>query len=189
MIKVEELKKIREEVNRKKSNILKLKVRISDLKLNRNVALFAYARDKVIYGEDVHENIEIMNSLKDDSRVIEYLELQDQLDEIKDYLADYYYLVQIDLREGIEDIDPDIYTYYGYLDDDEIIKNIVTAELEDYDEKHTIILPPKELKSKRKLRHFYNRVSFKYLEGVVIDNDTSLDNKRLGKVKIINKKS
>ena len=57
------------------------------------------------------------------------------------------------------------------------------------DDANTVIMPNKELKSRKKARHFYNKTSFKYLEALINDSNYSLEEKNLGKVKILTKEN
>lgn len=184
VIKKAKIKEKQEELIKNKETLLKLKVKMSDLKLNYNVALYAYALEKIEHREEVSKYFQIIEELEEDPNVIEYISLMEQLAEIKEKIADYYYFIQINLREKLIDIDyPDIYVYHISYEE-ELLKNIIDDELIEYDENNTIIYPLKEIESNRKNRHFYNKVSFKYLEGLTKDNSFSLEGKRLGKVKI-----
>ena len=184
VIEKTKIKEKQEELIKNKETALKLKVKMSDLKLNYNVALYAYALEKIEHREELSKYFQIIEELEKDPNVIEYVNLTKQLAEVKEKIADYYYFIQINLREKLIDIDyPDIYVYHISYDE-ELLKNIIDDELIEYDENNIIIYPPKEIDSNRKNRHFYNKVSFKYLEGLTKDNSFSLDGKRLGKVKI-----
>lgn len=175
-----------EKVRRNREEITHLKKQMSDLTINRNVAIYAYAVQKVNLGEEVHNYMEIIKQVSQDSIVQEYKNLQKELTKLENEIADYYYFIQIDLREKLEDLEnPNIYTYYGLLEDDSVIRNIIDAEIIDYDENKTIIMPEKEFKSRRKTRHFYNKISFKYLEALTRDNSFEVEGKDLGKVKIL----
>ena len=184
IVKKYKINEIQEELNKDRENILKLKRKLSDLKLNRNVALYAYSLDKILYMEETSKYIKIKNELEGDTNVIEYIKLKEQLDNIYNKIADYYYFIQIDLREKLTDIEyPDTYIHYVSYGE-ELLKNIIDNELIEYDENNAIIYPPKEIKSNRKNRHFYNRTSFKYLEALTKDYSFSLEEKDLGKVKV-----
>ncbi len=184
VIEKTKIKEKQEELIKNKETALKLKIKMSDLKLNYNVALYAYALEKIEHREELSKYFPIIEELENDPNVIEYINLTNQLAEVKEKIADYYYFIQINLREKLIDIDyPDIYVYHISYDE-ELLKNIIDDELIEYDENNIIIYPPKEIDSNRKNRHFYNKVSFKYLEGLTKDNSFSLDGKRLGKVKI-----
>lgn len=184
IVKKYKINEMQEELNKDKETILKLKRKISDLKLNRNVSLYAYSLDKILYGEESSKYMKIKKELEEDSNVLEYIKLKEQLDTLYSKIADYYYFIQIDLKEKLTDIDyPDIYIYYVSYGE-ELLKNIIDDELIEYDENNTIIYPPKEIKSNRKNRHFYNKTSFKYLEELTKDHSFSTQNKNIGKVKI-----
>ena len=176
----------KEKIFNNKKEIVHLKKLISDLKIHRNVALYASAAEHFAWGEEVHNNLSIMKNISSDPWVQEYIVLKKQLDELENEISDYYYFMQINLREILVDLDdPDVNIYYGVLDDEEVMNNVISAELIDYDPDKTIILPEKELNSKRKLRHFYNKVSFKYLDELSKDNSFNVETKKLGKVKVL----
>ena len=190
IIKDNKILEKKEKILKNKQEITRLKKQMSDLTINRNVAIYAYAVQKVNLSEEVHSYMEIMKQVSEDPIVQEYKKLQKELMKLEEEIADYYYFIQINLREKLEKLEnPNIYTYYGFLDDDPVIRNIIDAEIIDYDEDNTIIMPEKEFKSNRKIRHFYNKISFKYLEALAKDNSFEVEGKDLGKVKVLTPKS
>ena len=170
---INEIKEQRERIISNKKKILSLTVQISDLSINNNVAKYIYYSD--------YENYDECSLLEDDPKVQEYLVLKEELDSLKHETIDYYKNIQINLKDSLEDEDIDIYVYNGKVN-----RNIINKE-QLSNNAGTIIYPVKELNSKRKLRHFYNKKSFKYLEELTKDNNYSLDNKNLGRVKILSK--
>ena len=182
------LKEKREQVLNNKREITHLKKLMSDLKIHRNVAIFADAINKIGYGEDIHYYLQVIRDLSDDQYVQEYSNLYEQVEILERQIVDYYQNLQISLRNRLSYIEnPDIFVYYGTFNDRVITKHIVTPELSFFNEDNTVIFPNKELKSRRKARHFYNQVSFKYLEELSKDDSFSLEGKDIGKVKILRK--
>ena len=182
------LKEQREKLIKNKEEISHLKKLMSDLKINRNVAIYAYATQKMILGEEIDSYLNIVNSLKDDSNVQEYISLARRLYLLEREKINYYRSIQIGLRNRLTyQSEPDIYVYYGMFEEDPITKNIVSNKLAFMDKVDTVVFPSKELKSNRKLRHFYNKTSFKYLEELSKDNSYSLEEKNLGKIRVLRK--
>jgi hypothetical protein len=189
--KLEELRGQKEKILNNKNKITSLKKQISDLKINRNVAIYAHSLDEIKRGEELHCHLSLIKRLKTDSNVQEYIVLKKELDSLEKQKIDYYKEIQTKLKDTIsKKDDPNIFVYYGKdIYDDTRTKNIVNDQISYEEQDNTIILPQKELKSNRKIRHFYNKTSFKYLEQVINTNDFSLNNKKLGKVKILSKES
>ena len=96
-------------------------------------------------------------------------------------------LVNIDLRRELSRIDtPNIFIAQSEYDFDKhiidgspLISSIMLNEKD-----ITIVSPIYEMESNRDFRHFYNKTSFKYLEGVCEDYSLDLEGKKLGKIKI-----
>lgn len=189
MNSTESLKKQRENIINNQRKILELKTKISDLKINRNVAIYAHSLDEILLGEEIHGNLTVMNNLNQDSNVQTYIKLRKELESLEREKIDYYKDIQTKLKDNINKIvDPNIYVYYGRDEDNEIItKNIINSKTSYLKQNNTVILPLNELESKRKIRHFYNRTRFKYLEELTRDSNLSIEKKNLGKVKILSK--
>ena len=184
-----EIKRIREQkekIIKDQPKILSLKTKISDLKIHRNVAIYAYFMDKILIEEEIHSYLDIAKKLKDDENVQKYIKLKKQLDSLEQEKIDYYKEIQTKLKDQINrKKEATAFVYYGRDEDNHIItRDITSSQLSLLDLDEQVILPFKELESKRKIRHFYNRVSFKYLEELTKDNDFSLNNKNLGRVKV-----
>ena len=183
------LKEKREQIANNRREITHLKKEMSDLKLNRDVAIYAAALEKVDYGEEIESYLAIAASLRNNPKVSEYVDLKGQVLLLERQIVDYYRSIQIGLRNRLTYTEtPDIFVYYGLFDDEVIAKNIISNKLAFMDYVDTVILPTKKMESNRKTRHFYNQVSFKYLEELSKDNSFSLENKDLGNVKILIKK-
>ena len=182
------LKEKRERITSNRREITHLKKEMSDLKIDRDVAIYAAALEKMSYCEEMLGYLALTISLSAKPNVKKYSQLRKQVIELEQQIAEYYRSVQIALRNRLMYSDaPDIYVYYGIYNNEVITKNIVSPELAKLSEDNTTIFPYEEITSKRKLRHFYNKKSFKYLEEVSKDNSLSLEGKDLGKVKVLRK--
>ena len=172
----------KEKLLKNRLEIIHLKKLISDLKINYNVAKYAYLV------ENENPNNELLKELEKDSNVEKYLVLDKKLKELELEIVNYYYFIQTELIDQLKNIDyPDIYIYYGMLENNEIFKNIIDSNITTDIKNKNLILPIKNKESKRKSRHFYNKTKFKYLESLISDNSFSLEEKKLGKVKILKK--
>jgi hypothetical protein len=198
-----EINNLREEYYNNQRKILELRYEMNRMTFNLNVARYAWYLDWInyFYDELFEPNC---NRVELNKKIQEYLDLAKELEifpEVKDYKLlreeykrltnnhAYYQTINIDLRqELIEHTDiPRIYIRQHVTEYD---KNIVDNDscFDHIDgEPITTIYPVSKMKSKRDFRHFYNKTSFKYLEQVSQDCDYSLDNKRLGHVKVLTK--
>ncbi len=172
MNNIEELVTQRENIINNENKILNIKKQMSDLKLNQNVAIYAHSLEAINYGEDIDNNLMIMDTLNDDKEVQKYISLNNELDILNLEKKKYYIQVQTELKEEVNETEnPCIYVYYGQDKDNNIItRNLLNDELSDTKSSIITILPSKEIKSKRKIRHFYNKTRFKYLEEIVKAN-------------------
>ncbi len=172
MNSIEELIIQRENIINNENKILKIKKEMSDLKLNQNVAIYAHSLEAINYGEEIDDNLMIIDTLKDDKEVQEYISLNNELDDLNLQKKMYYIKLQTDFKDDIDQTEnPSIYVYYGKdKDDNTITRNMLNDELSDTKNSIITILPSKEIKSKRKIRHFYNKTRFKYLEEIVKAN-------------------
>ncbi len=180
------IKEKRELMNNNRKEITHLKKLMSDLKINRNVAIYASCMQEILSGDEIYNYLSFMESLKDDPDVQEYIKLYRQVCMLEEQIVNYYRSIQIGLRNRLSyDKTPDIYVYYGTYNDKIFARNIIGPELTFLNDDNTFIFPDKEMKSRRKARHFYNRTSFKYLEELSKDDSLSLEGKNLGKVKVL----
>ena len=180
------IKEKRELMNNNRKEITHLKKLMSDLKINRNVAIYASCMQEVLSGDEIHNYLSFMESFKDDPDVQEYIKLYRQVCMLEEQIVNYYRSIQIGLRNRLSyDKTPDIYVYYGTYNDKIFARNIIGPELTFLNDDNTFIFPDKEMKSRRKARHLYNRTSFKYLEELSKDDSLSLEGKNLGKVKVL----
>ena len=184
------LKEKGEKLKKSHAEIIHLKKLASDLKINRNVAIYEYAMQKVVLGEEIHSYLSVADKLRDDPNVQKYREIIAKIYWLERQAVEYYRGIQIALRNRLAFFEePDIYVYYGTFDDKQLTRNIISDDLMLLDDANTVIMPNKELKSRKKARHFYNKTSFKYLEALINDNNYSLEEKNLGKVKILTKEN
>ena len=184
------LKEKGEKLKKSRAEIIHLKKLASDLKINRNVAIYEYAMQKVVLGEEIHSYLSVADKLRDDPNVQKYREIITKIYWLERQAVEYYRGIQIALRNRLAFFEePDIYVYYGTFDDKQLTRNIISDDLMLLDDANTVIMPNKELKSRKKARHFYNKTSFKYLEALINDNNYSLEEKNLGKVKILTKEN
>ena len=190
-LKIKNLKEQKEEIIKNERKVLKIKKEISDLKIHRNVALIAHAIDKMNEDHKVSDYLKLATEFKDDENVQKYITLLKSLNKLENEIIEYNQKIQKDLKKAINKRKLNTANiYYGRDENNNIItKNITTNQLSLLNENKEVILPTVELKSKKNIRHFYNRISFKYLEQLVIDNDYSLEEKNLGKVKKLIKKN
>ena len=184
------LKEKGEKLKKSHAEIIHLKKLASDLKINRNVAIYEYAMQKVVLGEEIHSYLSVADKLRDDPNVQKYREIITKIYWLERQAVEYYRGIQIALRNRLAFFEePDIYVYYGTFDDKQLTRNIISDDLMLLDDANTVIMPNKELKSRKKARHFYNKTSFKYLEALINDSNYSLEEKNLGKVKILTKEN
>ena len=190
-LKIKNLKEQKEQIIKNQRVILQLKIKMSDLTIHNNVAQFAHAIDEMLEEHKVSEYLKLATNFKDDENVQEYIVLRRNLNKLENEIIEYYQKIQKDLKKAIKKrqiTTPNI--YYGRDEKNNIItKNITTNQLSLLKESKEVILPTTELKSKKNIRHFYNRISFKYLEQLVNTNDYSLEEKNLGRVKKLIKKN
>ena len=188
--KLKKLKEQKEKIITNKTKILQIKKKLSDLKLNHNVATYAYSMDKITWKEEVDKYLKITEDLKKDEKVQEYIKLDNQLNSLEQEKINYYKDIQITLKDEINKRNkPTAFVYFNKDKNNIITRDITSSQLSLLELNNEVVLPYNELKSKRKRRHFYNRVSFKYLEELTNDNDFSIENKNLGNIKKLIKKN
>ena len=167
-----ELKEQRNQIINNQNVIRKIKVKMSDLRTNRNVALYAHSLEEMIHGDELHSHLYLIEGLKKDQNVQEYILLSNTLKELEKQKEIYYKKIQKQLKHCLnQESNQDIYVYYGIDNDNNIItRNILNSDLSNLKENTIAILPKEKYKSKRKIRHFYNKTRFKYLEEIVKTN-------------------
>lgn len=192
----------REKLQSAKLEIQNIKVAMSNLTLNRDVAKYAYNLDKMlqIINLRTKEAYHQMKQLREEMyyleiipEVVEYQRLWARIKELEQSISEYYRTIQIDLRkELIYEKKPEIYVYQGFINnpnDLQLSKHIIIpGTMQAYYNPETVptIYPESSIiKSNREARHFYNQVSFKYLEQLTEDYSFDLEGKDLGKVKVL----
>ena len=166
--------------------------KMSKLTFDRNIGLYAYYMDEylcLLSKLETYEREKVLNKLK---------EITLKLDKLKDYpgvqeynnlrlqnlmfkfkISDYYKTVQKDFRFMISLLPSNV-----YVKEEENIKHIVNSNKVKRKEDGDIVISSQyDINSKRDLRHFYNKVSFKYLESLSEDYSFDLEGKNLGKIK------
>lgn len=164
--------------------------RMSKLTFDRNVGLYVFSFDKyldLLSSENSNEEeeeklLDVMSSLEHLEGVQEYLRLREINDLLKTRIDNYFRDVNIGLRNRLINLDlPEIFVYgkdrITHIIDNKRIKSML-ANVD------TIIYPLYDIKSLRDLRHFYNKLSFHYLNEMVDDCDYDISSKKLGKIRI-----
>ena len=163
---------------------------MSRLTFDRSVGLYALNYDRYLnslYNDYEYEidqiDFDIMRTLERLDGVKEYIKLRGENQHLNHLIEDYFRKVNIDFRqnyfEGLKL--PNI-----YVKSSEGFTHIIDSNdnIEGRRDSETLIYPLYDISSKRDLRHFYNKLSFHYLESLVDDLDYSLENKKLGKILI-----
>ena len=195
-----EIPQLKKELQEDRKRLFELKCEMSRLTFDRNVGLYAYYVDEIDYLITKLENNtpekvkEIMSQIKQLEfqamqltscpGVSEYSMLRDEYYELL-LKNDYYLAINIGLRERLPQFVemPKIYVEQSHFDFDKHI--IDGSPLKPVDENSSIVVDPLYyMESLRDYRHFYNKVSFKYLEQLCEDYSFDLEGKKLGKVRI-----
>ncbi len=198
------IKEYKEGYLNNQERLFKLERLMSTMTFDREVGLYAFYMDEINYlikelvdsepsiREKICEKINALeikaNELGKKSKVQDYIMLRKQYFNISfnnKYYDNYFKLINITLREELSKLKKnDIYIAQSKYDYD---KNIIDLSSLTFDklEKGTILIEPVyDMESFRDFRHFYNKTSFKYLEGLTEDYSFDLEGKNLGKVKI-----
>ena len=204
-----ELKKIVDscEIKEKKTKLeqdriimFNLEREMSKMIFNRNVGL--YVRNCEEYMHLLSKSTSLTESEKQkleelylkiiisesDIDVIKYSQLKEEYNLLNKRRNIYQKSINLDLREKIIDYKlPDIFVYFGVSEKNkEFYRHIINSGVIDTNVRpeSMIVYPQHNMSSNRECRHFYNKVSFSYLEGLTEDYSFDLDNKAIGKVKI-----
>ena len=195
---------LKEEYIRNKELIYKLERRLAKMSLDYKVGKYINNRDKYydliekretakeLDQERLKKEIKLQGEkleLLDDGnqKIKDYLELEKEYNNLKETQGEYHRGINEDFRYEFTTYEvPNIFIYQGHVANILVAKNIILPEVKEiYEEtKDIIIYPPYELKSNREYRHFYNKISFKYLEEISNDYNFELENKKLGKIRI-----
>ena len=197
------INEVKEELKDNREKAFKLKCLMSRMTFDRSVGLYAFYNDKSIclaeesVTVDDNKKEEIYRELEDLEKKMKELEKHPKVLEYKKAFSEYYYLlsnefeyytlVNIDLRRELSKIktpnifvaQPDFNFDKHIIDSSPLLSSIMVNERD-----IRIIEPVYKMESNRDFRHFYNKTSFKYLEGVCEDYDLDLGDKKLGKVRV-----
>ena len=191
-----ELDRLKEEYLENKEYLFCLERKMADLTFQYEVGWYAHRLDEM---EDIIKKMEesspekkellskklkllmIKNQvLENIPEVILYKNTRELYNNIKKENNRYYKTLQKDFREELRSIDT--IPYYVSQGEEKEAKHILFKE-EEYP--YADIYPEQELKSKREYRHFYNRVSYKYLESVSKTHSLRYRDNEVGKVKTL----
>ena len=189
-----------------KKMLLKLQSEMANLTLNYEVGKYVYMLDEydnlraeknAVTGIEMGKlNVKMMSMGKElkkmegNPKIIKYLELKRKYLELLAVVGEYAESINYDFRRCFYDYNiPKIFVFQGYIGENNEIttaKNIILPDTIALYRKvtDTIIYPIEDNNSNKSLRHFYNKVSFKYLEEMTNDYSFDLESKNLGKVKI-----
>lgn len=163
--------------------------KMAKLTFDRRVGLYAFSFEKYLYlmmdedsDEEINRLLDTMSSLEEIEGVQEYLRLRGKNDLLKSKIDNYFRDVNIGLRRNLSELElPNIYVYgkdkFIHIIESDNEKSISTSE-------DTLVYPYYNLSSLRDLRHFYNKLSFHYLNEMIDDYDFDVRSKKLGKIKI-----
>ncbi len=185
-------KRIRHELNGER--MATLYYQMNELTHNREIAL--YASKLETYYELIQKKVnrELIDNLEDElynmedgnSNVFKYRDLRMEYNHLRIQNSVYAKSINVDFRNKLKStIFPHIFVYqedngiplYRHIIDNETYLIYETAKTE-------IIYPQYDLKSNREYRHFYNKISYNYLEQLSIDGNQTLENKHIGKIRV-----
>ena len=200
-----EIPKKRKKAALNRAEIVKCNVAMSNMCfMDKHVAMYAddLGKLQILLAQNDPANLdeikrirEEMTKLEKCKGVREYQFVLDYKLQLEDQVSEYYRTIQVDLREElINQSLPEFYVYQGVVDPSSeiqfsrhlIIPNTSFTFTEPGVET-TIYPESQKLASNRSARHFYNQVSFKYLEQLTEDCSYELEGKKLGKVKVLPK--
>ena len=136
----------------------------------------------------IHKLQDEIKKIEGNKLVSEYKMYRDTYYELKQRNSMYYKTINVGLRQELSFLKlPEIYVYQGVLECNthyKLLRHIIVPNKVVYyrDMPATIISPVDDIESKKKTRHFYNRVSFKYLDQLAEDGTFDVKVKKLGKV-------
>lgn len=201
-----EINEKRAKVDENKKTMLRIKREMSDLTFNINVAKYAHAIGEIRYLyrllnkaittekkleilDKIEEQRKLLPELETDSYVIEYKGLMEEYESLAKENSQFYRSINVDFRTELLDLRlPDVYVYQGTLEngnDFNLYRHLMipgTVIFSDELPEQTIY-PSKEVDSNRRSRHYYNKISYKYLDQLSQDYELDPQTKKLGKVK------
>ena len=176
-------------IDEKRANNIKNKERMFILeremaKLTLNYTVGTYVHLLENYNKEDYDKLKWMEK---NLNIVKYLELKREYMYLLSKRGEYEKSINVDFRNAFREYKtPNIFIYDGNVGNLSTAKNVILPEINEIyrDSKDTIIYPYYPLDSNREYRHFYNKASFKYLEGLSQDFDFDLSNKKIGKVRI-----
>ena len=191
------IKELKSELLNNRERIFKIRCMMSRLTFNRTVGLYASYLDEIDYLGTKRFEVDEATWLKTLEKIREYdkkarlLESDPEVQlysnlrtEYIDLLlnSEYYQTLNIDFRNELSKLDlPQVFISHRDFSKHAIDESLKLDERKSF----TMIEPLYNIASKRRLRHFYNKTSFRYLEGVSEEGSFVVDRKRLGKVRTI----
>ena len=164
------IKELKSELLNNRERIFKIRCMMSRLTFNRTVGLYASYLDEIDYLGTKRFEVDEATWLKTLEKIREY--------DKKARLLESDPEVQLYSNLRTEYIDLLLNSEYYIVDKSPLVNESDKKDL-------VVILPVYNMKSFRDYRHFYNKTSFRYLEGVSEEGSFVVDRKRLGKVRTI----
>ncbi len=195
-----EIPRLKKEKEEREKRLFFLNREMAKLTFNRNVALYAFYTDEIDYlilkqkscskeeSKKIKDKIIDLNNkalkLTIYPQVREYFLLRDEYYKLL-LKKDYFIVVNYNLREELPRFVelPPIYVEQSHFEADKHIIDKTPLNPDD-EEKSILVDPLYYMESIRDYRHFYNKVSFHYLEQLCEDYSFDLQGKDLGKVHI-----
>ena len=159
----------------------------NDLRIKKRTAS---GREAVKIKNEISSMEKVLKKMENNSKIIEYLECKKEYLSILKNIGKYEKSINTDFRNCFYDYDvPNIFVFQGYVGKNKEIvsaKNIILPDTVALYRKvsDVVIYPVEDNNSNRVLRHFYNRVSFKYLEEMTKDFNFDLQGKNIGKIRV-----
>lgn len=199
----------REQVKQNKREMLNLKTQMSNLTFHLNVAKYANSIDviKLKYKdfrkapEDKKQQLLLeleklrneQKALETDPYVQEYQRLLYKYNSLDREKHEFYRLINEALRTELLDLDlPEVYIHQGTLNDStdyQLYRHLIAPGTFVYSDESPdcAIYPAKKVTSNRRSRHYYNKISYKYLDQLSRDHTFDLQPKKLGKIRIVSR--
>ena len=193
-----ELKQKKEEFLNNKEFLFWLERKMAEMTFQYEVGWYAHCLDEIDFlkksletaspkkKELLERKIELLQlqiqHLETKEEILIYKKTRELYHQIKEENHKYHQMLQKDFRERLRTIET--IPYYVSQGCGNKAKHIIHK---DEEKEEANVYPQKKLKSKRKYRHFYNKLSFQYLESIMETKDLTIKEKQLKKVKIMNK--
>ncbi len=189
-----ELNKLKEEYLDTLEFLFYLERQMADLTFQYEVGWYAHRLDEM---EDIAQKIEnsspekrellckklkllmIQNQKLEKMKEVElYKRTRRLYEEVKRKNNRYHQTLQKEFRDELRHLES--IPYYVYQGEENASKHILFPEKE---KSVADFYPVHELKSKRDLRHFYNQISYKYLESISQTYDFNIEHNKVGRIK------